>query len=127
MKNKTIQAWHRFVETRDPAVLESVLAETVPFHSPVVHTPQEGRAITMMYLQAAVDVLCKGNFRYVREIVNEQDAALEFVAEIKGIIVNGVDIISWDKNGKITDFKVMIRPLKGIQIIHQEMAARLGV
>ena len=125
MTNKTINAWHDFVKTADSSAFYAFLAEDVSFHSPVVHTPQQGRAITLAYLQAAHDVLSGGGFNYVRELVTENDAVLEFNAEIKGIQVNGVDMISWDEQGKITDFKVMIRPLKAVNMIHQEMAAKL--
>jgi len=125
MRNKTIDAWHEFVRSKNSAVFKEFLADTVRFHSPVVHTPQTGKAITLLYLEAAHDVLSNGAFTYERELVDENDAVLEFNAEVKGILVNGVDMISWDDEGKITDFKVMIRPLKAVNIIHQEMAARL--
>ncbi len=125
MSNKTIDAWHQFVKTKDMGLLESILADTVSFHSPVVHTPQLGKAITLLYLQSAHDVLANDTFMYTHELVGEDFAVLEFTVEVKDTQVNGVDMISWNKDGKITDFKVMIRPLQGINIIHQEMAARL--
>jgi len=90
-----------------------------------VHTPQVGKAITRLYLTAALGVLFNESFRYVREIVADRNAALEFVVEIDGISVNGVDMISWDDDGKIIDFKVMLRPLKAINLIHQKMGAML--
>ena len=125
MSHKTIEAWHRFVQTKDRAVLSDILAADVSFHSPVVHTPQKGKAVTMLYLEAAHDVLANETFVYDRELLDGDFAVLEFSVEIKGILVNGVDMIRWDKDGKIVEFKVMIRPLKAINIIHQEMAARL--
>ncbi len=125
MRNKTIDAWHEFVRSKNSTVLKETLADTVRFHSPVVHTPQAGKAITLLYLEAAHDVLANDSFEYTRELVSEYDAVLEFNVEVKGILVNGVDMISWDNEGKITDFKVMIRPLQAINIIHKEMAARL--
>ncbi len=94
------------------------------FHSPVVHAPQVGKPVTVLYLTAALDVFGNGSFRYIREVVGESDAVLEFETEIDGIIVNGVDIIRWNGEGKIVEFKVMIRPLKAINLIHQKMAAR---
>jgi hypothetical protein len=121
----TIANWHRVVETRDAAGLNTLLAENAVFHSPVVHTPQVGKAITRRYLAAALDVLFNESFRYVREIVSDHDAALEFMVEIDGISVNGVDMITWDDDGRIVDFKVMLRPLKAINLIHQKMAAML--
>lgn len=125
MTNKTMEAWHEFVRTKNLTVLKEVLADNVCFHSPVVHTPQVGKAITLLYLESAHDVLANDTFAYQRELIGEFEAILEFNAEVKGILVNGVDMISWDEEGKITDFKVMIRPLKAINIIHQEMGARL--
>jgi hypothetical protein len=121
----TIANWYRVVETRDAAGLNTLLAENVVFHSPVVHAPQVGKAITRRYLAAALDVLFNESFQYVREIVSDHDAALEFVVEIDGISVNGVDMIAWDDDGRIVDFKVMLRPLKAINLIHQKMAAML--
>ena len=78
-----------------------------------------------MYLSAAFRVFSNPTFRYVREIVGATDAMLEFETEIDGILVNGVDIISWNDAGQIVDFKVMLRPLKAINLIHQKMAAML--
>lgn len=118
--------WHRIVATRDPRDLDALLAEHVVFHSPVVHTPQVGRAITAQYLAAALQVFGDASFRYVREIVGARDAALEFEVEIDGLRVNGVDLIRWDEDGRVVDFKVLLRPLKAVNLIHQQMAAMLG-
>ena len=125
MSNKTLDAWHQIIKSKSPVGLNEILADDVTFHSPVVHTPQEGKAITLLYLAAAHEVLGNESFRYVREVVNEHDAVLEFSVEIEGVLVNGVDMISWNDEGKITDFKVMLRPLQAINIVHQEMGARL--
>ena len=125
MTANTIANWHRVVESRNASGLNALLADNVIFHSPVVHTPQVGKAITRLYLTAALAVLFNESFRYVREIVSDRDAALEFVVEIDGISVNGVDMIAWDDEGKIVDFKVMLRPLKAINLIHQKMGAML--
>jgi hypothetical protein len=125
MSNKAIDAWHDFVRTKNSSAFREALAVDVSFHSPVVHTPQEGRDITLMYLEAAHDVLSTGGFSYARELVGEHDAILEFNADINGVLVNGVDMIAWNDDQKITEFKVMIRPLKAVNMIHQEMAARL--
>jgi hypothetical protein len=120
-----IDAWHRLVRERDAAALQQLLDEDAVFHSPVVHTPQHGRALAAGYLGAALDVFCAPEFRYVREIVGERDAMLEFETVIDEVIVNGVDIIRWNEAGKITEFKVMIRPLKAINAVHARMAALL--
>ncbi len=126
MSATVIERWHEVVKSRDAAALQALLAEDVVFHSPVVHTPQKGRAITTAYLSAALSVLGTPDFRYVREVVGANDAVLEFMVELDGIQLNGVDIISWNDQGQITDFKVMIRPLKAINLIHEKMAAMLA-
>jgi hypothetical protein len=120
-----VEEWHRIVRERDADALDALLADDVVFHSPVVHTPQRGRPITTMYLAAAVTVFGNASFRYVRELVGVNEAVLEFVVAIDGIEVNGVDMIRWDDAGRIVDFKVMLRPLKAINLIHQKMGALL--
>ena len=125
MEANPLDTWHRLVRTQDPSGLPALLAEDAVFHSPVVHTPQRGRALATAYLGAAFQVFFNPSFRYVREIVGPTDAMLEFETEIDGIGVNGVDLIRWNEAGQIVDFKVMIRPLKAINLIHQRMAAML--
>ena len=121
-----LENWHRIVRERDPSLLRELLAEDAVFHSPVVHTPQRGRALVAAYLGAALQLLSAPGFRYVREIVGQQEAMLEFEVELDGILVDGVDIIHWNDAGKIVDFKVMIRPLKAINLVHQKMAELLA-
>ena len=123
---KALDEWHRIVRERDPDGLDGLLTDDVVFHSPVVHTPQRGKPITAMYLAAAVIVLGQPSFRYVREIVGASEAVLEFVVDIDGIEVNGVDLIRWNDQGRIVDFKVMVRPLKAINLIHQQMGEMLA-
>ncbi len=125
MGNSTLETWHRLVRTQDSSGLNALLADDVVFHSPVVHAPQRGRKLTATYLTAAFHVFFNPTFRYVREIVGASDAMLEFETEIDGILVNGVDVIRWNDAGQIVDFKVMLRPLKAINLIHQKMAAML--
>lgn len=126
MPLNTVQAWHQLVESRDSKGLDALLSEEVIFHSPVVHTAQVGKAITKQYLAAAFRVFFNESFRYTREVIGSHDAMLEFQVEIEGISVNGVDMIKWNPAGQIVDFKVMIRPLKAINLIHQKMAAMLA-
>jgi hypothetical protein len=123
--SSVVQAWHELVRTRDMAALQRILADEVVFHSPVVHTPQRGKAITTQYLQGAMQVLNNASFRYEREIVGDRNAVLEFSTTIDGILINGVDLIQWNDAGQITDFKVMVRPLKAINLLHQKMGAML--
>ena len=125
MIEQTIQRWHRLVESKDANELDDLLADNVVFHSPVVHTPQEGKAITKMYLTAALHTLNNEHFRYEREILQGDNAMLEFSTNLDGIHLNGVDIIHCDADGRIDDFKVMVRPLKGVNKIHEMMGAML--
>lgn len=120
-----IQAWHDVVRNRDVAALERLLADDVVFHSPVVFTPQAGKALTTMYLKAAMQVLGGPGFRYVREVWSDTDAVLEFENEIDGVRLNGIDLIRWNAHGQIVDFKVMVRPLKAINLLHQKMGEML--
>lgn len=125
MNNSLIERWHQLVASGNPDGLDDLLADDAVFHSPVLFKPQHGKALTQLYLSAAFQVLFNGSFRYVREIVGEQDAMLEFECEIDGIVINGVDIIRWDSSGRITEFKVMLRPLKAIMLVKDKMAAML--
>jgi len=120
-----IDVWHALVRSRDPSGLGALIAEDAVFISPVVHTPQRGKVLTMAYLAAAFRVFVNPTFHYVREIRGSSDAMLEFETEIDGVLVNGVDIIKWNEQGKIVEFKVMIRPLRAINLIHARMAAML--
>ena len=125
MAAPVLETWHRMVRTQDPSGLPALLADDAVFHSPVVHAPQVGKAVTTLYLSAALRVFFNESFRYVREVIGPHDAALEFQVTIDGIEVNGVDLLTWGDDGRIVDFKVMIRPLKAIHLIHQKMAAML--
>jgi hypothetical protein len=125
MSIDTVAVWHQVAKNRDVAGLDSLLHRDVVFHSPVVHSPQVGKSITTQYLAAAFQVFFNDSFVYVREVHGQGHAVLEFNVEIQGIVVNGVDMISWDQDGLITDFKVMVRPLKGVNLIHQNMGAML--
>ena len=120
-----LPAWHELVRTRSSAGLAALLADEIVFHSPVVHTPQRGKALALQYLHAAFAVFGNESFRYVRQVAGERDAVLEFEVEIDGISVNGVDLIRWDDAGRIVDFKVLLRPLKAMLAIQQKMAALL--
>ena len=125
MAGSVISTWHSVMQQRDVAGLSALLADDSVFHSPVVHRPIEGKAGVLMYLTAAFQVFGDPSFRYVREVENARDAVLEFELTLDGIAINGVDMIRWNDAGQITDFKVMIRPLKAINLIHQKMAAML--
>jgi SnoaL-like domain len=125
MMPAVLRDWHQVIASRDMAALDRLLADDVVFHSPVVHTPQRGKALTRQYLAAAMQVLGGPGFRYVREVWSDTDAVLEFVNEMDGITLNGIDMIRWNTDGQIVDFKVMIRPLKAVNLLHQKMGEML--
>ena len=126
MSAHPIATWHALVKANDPSGLDALLADDVVFISPVVHTPQRGKTLAKTYLGAAFHVFFNPSFRYVREIIGDTDAMLEFETEIDGVLVNGVDLIRWNDHGQITEFKVMVRPLKAITVIHERMGALLA-
>ena len=120
-----VAAWHAVAESRDPAGLADLLADDVVFRSPAVHTPQEGKALATAYLSAAMVVLGP-TLDYVREWYADDSAVLEFRADLDGITVHGVDMITWGADGRLTDFTVMVRPFKGLQKLIELMALQLA-
>ena len=121
-----IAAWHAIARSRDLQALATLLHDDAVFHSPVVHTPQRGKAVVLRTLAGAMQVLGNASFRYVRQIHGARDSMLEFSATIDGIEVNGIDLIAWDDAGRIVDFKVMLRPLKAVNIVHRKMGELLS-
>lgn len=136
---QTIETWHRCLRGELPGGLDDILADDVVFYSPIVFTPQKGKEITKLYLRAAGVTLGAGEigeapsgngggagpFRYKNETMSGNTAALEFEVEMDGLYVNGVDLITCNDEGRISEFKVMIRPLKAINAMHARMAAML--
>ncbi|MBK6412393.1 nuclear transport factor 2 family protein [Sphingopyxis sp.] len=122
-----VAAWHAYMDGGgDPQALRNMLAKDAVFHSPVVHSPQAGRDKVFAYLHAASHVLGGDDFRYEREIIDGDQAMLEFATTLDGIHINGVDIIRWNEDGKIIDFKVMVRPLKAINKVWEKMGEMLA-
>jgi hypothetical protein len=117
--------WHEVALSNNEAKVLGILAEGAVFESPVVHTPQVGKAITAKYLASAGQVFADTGFHYVGEWRTEKSAVLEFKAVVDGIAINGVDMITWDDEGLITHFKVMVRPLKGMNMLHAKMGEML--
>jgi hypothetical protein len=122
---RPIEQWHQVVKSRDAAALKALLAEDVVFVSPVVHTPQAGRPITLAYLQAAMQVLINDSFHYLNQWFGPESAVLEFECVVDGITVNGIDMIHWNPDGRIDHFKVMVRPLKAMNKLHEMMGREL--
>ena len=135
----TIDRWHQHLRGELPGGLESLLREDCVFWSPVVFRPQEGRDLTMLYLNAAGQVFpgddsesggspsgsSKGEFRYTKRVLEGHTAVLEFETRFGDVSVNGIDMITCDDDGKIVEFKVMVRPLQAINLLHQQMARML--
>lgn len=123
---KGLANWHAVIDGGSTQqALADIIREDAVFHSPVVHTPQEGRPIVVAYLAAAGMTLGNDSFQYLREVIDGDTAVLEFATVMDGIHVNGVDIITFDDEGMIKDFKVMVRPLKAVNKVWEMMAAQL--
>jgi hypothetical protein len=134
-----IEKWHTYLQGQLPGGLDELLDDDVVFYSPIVYTPQQGKAITTLYLQAAGVTLPgptasgssndrgtpTGGFHYTKEVVAGDTAVLEFETTIEDKYVNGVDIIRCNKEGRIVEFRVMIRPLQAVNLVHRQMAATL--
>lgn len=127
MRMIALDTWYGCLKSHDRAALWDLLHPDAVFESPVVHTPQRGRDITFKYLASADEVLGGPAFKYVGEWLSEHGAVLEFETAIEGITINGVDIIKFSDDGKlITHFKVMVRPLKAINLLHRLMGEQLA-
>lgn len=116
--------WHAVVASRDAAGLPALIAPDAVFRSPAVHTPQHGRDTVVGYLTAAFTVLGP-QLAYDREWLGEDSAVLEFRTQVGGLQVHGIDMITWDAQGLITDFTVMVRPAKALQVVVEHMGAEL--
>ncbi|MEP0985811.1 nuclear transport factor 2 family protein [Ekhidna sp.] len=123
--NELLTNWHKVVKHGDAKLLKSILNKEAVFYSPILFKPQKGRKLVMAYLLSAAKMFNDANFHYVKEVVNQKEAVLEFNAEIDGIQIDGVDIITWNEQGLITEFKVMIRPLKAIEKVGEKMKSHL--
>lgn len=140
MIHDVVDRWHQWLRGDLPGGLDELLAEDCVFYSPIVHTPQRGRDLTKLYLEAASQTLPgdssggsvsdtgtddPGRFRYTKKVLDGNTAVLEFETTVQGLYVNGVDIIVCDDDGRIVEFRVMIRPLKAVNLVHEQMRAML--
>ena len=139
MIESVLAKWKQHLRGESPGGLDELLHDDVVFYSPIVFTPQRGKAITTMYLEAASQTLPGdagieksaatdggvGGFHYTKEVVSGDVAVLEFETTVEGKYVNGVDIIRCDDDGRIVEFRVMIRPLQAVNLVHRQMAAML--
>jgi hypothetical protein len=126
MPMTALDKWYDYMKSHDHAALWDLLHPDAVFESPVVHTPQRGRDITFKYLSSAEKVLGGPGFRYIGEWRSANGAVLEFENEIEGIKLNGVDIITFSEDDRIARFKVMVRPLKAINLLHRLMGEQLA-
>lgn len=126
MQPEPIRRWHGIIAHNNTDDLDALLAEDVVFHSPAVHKPQPGRVMTAKYLCAAMAVLNNPSFHYAHQWIGERSAVLEFDLTLDGVELNGVDIIHWNDAGLITMFKVMVRPIKGLNTLITHMARQLS-
>ena len=128
---RVIEGWHAYLRGELPGGLDELLDDDVVFYSPIVYTPQAGKAITALYLEAAGQSLpgdgksSEGRFRYTKQVLAGDTAVLEFETTVEGKYVNGVDIIRCNDDGRIVEFRVMIRPLQAVNLVHRQMAAML--
>ncbi len=113
--------WHQFVTERNTANLGELIADDAVLYSPVVWTPQKGKFIVSMYLTAAASIIANEHFKYVREVTNDEHSILEFTTEIDGVTIEGVDMLTFNQEGKLEAIKVMVRPLKAMQVVHKKM------
>ena len=120
-----IQRWIDILHDNRVDEVGSLLADDAVFFSPAVFTPQEGKAKTAMYLNAAAKLFADTDFHYVEQWFGEKSAVLEFAATVDGMYVNGIDMITWNDDDRIVSFKVMIRPFKGLQLVMGKMAELL--
>jgi ketosteroid isomerase-like protein len=123
---QVVARWHEHLEGKLAGGLDELLADEVVFYSPIVYTPQGGKAITAMYLSAAAATLTgEGAFHYTKQVLAGDTAVLEFETTLDGKYVNGVDIVRCDEAGQIVEFRVMLRPLQAVNAVHERMRAAL--
>ena len=136
MSQTNLENWHKHLKGEFPGGLDALLHDDCVFYSPVVFTPQKGKTLTKMYLTAAGGTFSEGDknkapgqkeskFKYTKEVCDGNQMVLEFETEMQGKYVNGVDIITFNDDGQIIEFKVMIRPLQAVNLLHAQMAAML--
>jgi len=122
----TLERWHQIVRSRDASALDDLLSDDVVLHSPIIQPVQRGRAAVRLFLGGAFKVFFNDSYRYIREITGPNDAVLEFETVVNGVLVNGVDLFRFDDAGRIVELKVMLRPLKSIDQVHEQMAELLN-
>ena len=126
LNRRVIDQWHYVALSGDCSALDGMVHDDAVFESPIVHTPQQGKAITIKYLSAAVATLRNPTSEFVGEWSADKSVIVEFKSEIDGIALDVIDMIGFDETGLITHFKVMVRPLKAVNLLHQKMGEMLA-
>jgi hypothetical protein len=125
LPQRTLEGWHRFVASGDPEILRPLLAEEIVFRSPIVQSPIPGRPSTLLVLTTVSQIF--ENFTYHRRFVaGPHDAALEFAANIGKWQLRGIDLIRFNEHGEMIEFEVMIRPIKALAALAEEIGNRIG-
>ena len=119
---ETFDVWHKCVEKRDLGKIRSKVAQECTFHSPTVGKPFEGADSLCIILSCVSDVF-GDTLKYHRQWLSGdgRDWALEFTALVKGIRIKGLDLVTLTADGMISKFEVVIRPLKGVAVLKEEM------
>jgi hypothetical protein len=127
METVILVGWYSMVAMRDTSALAEIAATDVVLLTPTSQAPIYGIKGAQTYLSGAFKVFFNSSFRYVGEIIGVNKAVLEFSVEIDGIAISGVDILSWNDEGKITEIKVMLRPLNSVTQIHKMLNQRIQI
>jgi hypothetical protein len=122
----SLARWHAMVAARDFSGLEEIVHPDAVFHSPVAHIPYHSRDAVVLAVSTALEVF--SGFTYHRTFVaaGGHEVVLEFRARAGNRDVHGIDMITFDDDGLVVTFEVMVRPASGLQALAREMAERVG-
>lgn len=116
--------FRRAVESRDIEALAALFVPTATLHSPAVYEPYVGREAIRFLLAVLLDVF--EDFRYTDEFDAEDGShALLFRTRVGDRELQGLDVLRFDDEGRITDLTVMIRPRTGLEAVIAAVAPRL--
>ena len=116
-------AFRAAAESKDFSSADDLLAEDVVFRSPVVFKPYEGREALKVLLGAVAQVF--EDFRYVDQVETVDTAVLVFKARVGERELDGVDVLHFDAEGRVSDLMVMVRPMSGVNALAEAMARQL--
>lgn len=122
----TLKIWHQVVADKDPAKLTGIVHKDAVFRSPMVYKPYHGQGTLVFVLSQVIEIF--EDFTYHRELISEdgRSAFLEFTTNIGDKTLKGLDLITFDEDGKITEFEVLIRPMSGLMALAEQMGKRMG-